>query len=301
MSRKRLTVVALVAAPLLVLVIAQVGPVREQPGAIVDRVVDSSAPTVDPSRALLEAPRTREALAPRAAEVLFRAKQIVAQVRYLKVSRQQRGTYYLPPDFRSGQSCPPVCYDPPGFRDEEWSRTWEYDFSTQRARVRIDRPKAQRHLEEVFVGTRSYTRVNGVGPWFIQEEYVEGVYGYVFGGVYQNYIHFDLGWDGPWPVAYYKWGFNTRDAFEENIDGARRVEFGQEVACGESRCWTLVSRYRPEAGGQRGAVTWTLVVEQRTGRAVEARYVVVWDDGRALDALTRLYDYDVTNLIEAPE
>lgn len=288
-------------AVLLLLVISQIGPSRDGSRLLVDRAVDASVPAVDRGRPLPDAAPPQQLPGPRAVEVYFRAKQIVAQTRYLKVAREQRGTYYLPKGLGSDQPCPPVCYEPPGFYDEEWSRTWEYDFVAQRARVRIDRPRAERHLEEVFVGSRSYTRVNGIGAWFIQDKYFEGVQRDVYaGGVYEQYLHFDLGWHGPWPVAYYRWGFKADDAFEENLDGAMKPELGPDVACAQSRCWTLIHRWRPEAGGQRGAVTWTLAVEQRTGRAVEARYELVWDDGRRLEALTRLYDYGVPNVIEPP-
>ena len=297
-SRDRTLPLYLAAAAALALLLAltQVVPIREGAGSLAEQLLRRSASSTDRT-----APEVKGRPAG-AAEVMFRARQIIDQTRYLKLERRQRGTYYVPPELSRDALCPPVCYPREGFYDEEWTRTWRYDFRDQRAHVVIRRPEAGWYLEKVYVGSRSYFRAEENGSWSIQDYYVEGAVRDNFaGGVYEQYN--SLGYTGPWPRTNFRDGFTSKQVFEDQIitTAGYQPVFGPDVACGSARCWTIsISTIEVAPSGLQGPATWTLVVDQRTGRAVEARDVVRWEHGQRLEAVTRFFDYDVTNVIGPP-
>lgn len=266
-GRGVLAVAAALALAVLV-VAAQVEPLRSAAGAALEELARRVAPrsVVEPSSSPSPSPSspTASPSSPTASEVLFRARQVLTTCTAGKARQIHQGApfginreYVLPRGTayvtESRSQCP-----------DRWSG------------VTISSSTGL-YEERIVIGSTVYVRSAPDGAWVVYTV-VNSVSG-------SEAAEYTLGYGG---------GYRTM---------RERGVLGPSVTCGAEQCFTHIT----EGGGAFnpdrvvGVARSTLLIEQRTGRLVEQRIHVDWPDGSTTDDLVEYFDFDVPNVIEPPQ
>lgn len=257
---------ALVAAVLALLFAAiQVEPVRSATGAAIERFVlrSTRSQVVEPTPTPTASPGPTPA-SPRAAEVLFRARQVLAQSTAGKARFTHEGAPFgINRDFVLQ-------------RGTSWVATVRSQCPDRSESLTVSSATGL-YEQRIVIGNTVYVRTSPDGAWvtFTATSSPEPCTSADAELVIGQGAYADL-----------------RD----------RGQLGPNAQCGTVECYTHVTTDVPAFDPDRvvGSSRVTLLIEVVSGRFVERRVHVDWPNGRTTDEVTEFFDHDMPNVIEAP-